>query len=43
MSINTGSERIAGAFLGLDSEGALLLDAEGDARQFTFGDVSLSR
>jgi BirA family biotin operon repressor/biotin-[acetyl-CoA-carboxylase] ligase len=43
MSINTGSERIAGAFLGLDSEGALLLDAEGGARRFTFGDVSLSR
>lgn len=43
MSINTGSERIAGAFLGLDAEGALLLDGPGGARRFTFGDVSLSR
>jgi BirA family biotin operon repressor/biotin-[acetyl-CoA-carboxylase] ligase len=43
MSINTGSERIAGAFLGLDADGALLLDSEGNARRFTFGDVSLSR
>jgi BirA family biotin operon repressor/biotin-[acetyl-CoA-carboxylase] ligase len=43
MSINTGSERIAGAFLGLDAEGALLLDGPGGARRFTFGDVSLAR
>ncbi len=43
MSINTGSERIDGAFLGLDTEGALLLDSPSGARRFTFGDVSLSR
>lgn len=43
MSINTGSERIAGAFSGIDLEGALLLDAEGGMRRFTFGDVALVR
>lgn len=41
MSINTGTERAAGAFLGLDPEGAILLDAGGSVRRFTFGDVSL--
>jgi hypothetical protein len=41
MSINTGTERAAGAFVGLDPEGALLLDAGGSVRRFTFGDVSL--
>ena len=43
LSINTGSERITGAFLGLDPEGALMLDAGGTPRRFTFGDVSLAR
>lgn len=43
LSINTGAERVSGAFLGLDPEGALLLDAEGEARRFTYGDVSLAR
>lgn len=43
MSINTGSERVSGAFQGLDSEGALMLEAEGGIRRFTFGDVSLAR
>lgn len=43
MSINTGSERASGAFLGLDPEGALLLEVEGRVRRFTFGDVSLAR
>lgn len=43
MSINTGSERISGTFSGVDAEGALLLDAEGSVRRFTFGDVSLAR
>ena len=43
MGINTGSEQISGAFLGLDPEGALLLDTEGGIRRFTYGDVSLAR
>lgn len=41
MSINTGSERVSGAFLGLDPDGALILQTEEGARRFTFGDVSL--
>ncbi|MGE0024906.1 MAG: biotin--[acetyl-CoA-carboxylase] ligase [Hyphomicrobium sp.] len=43
MSINTGAERIWGAFLGLDPDGALMLDNEAGVRRFTFGDVSLGR
>lgn len=43
MSIDTGAERIAGAFHGLDDDGALVLDTEAGARRFTFGDVSLAR
>lgn len=43
MSIDTGSERIEGAFLGLDEEGALVLDTQAGPRRFTFGDVSLAR
>lgn len=43
MSIHTGSERVSGAFLGLDPEGALTLETESGVRRFTFGDVSLSR
>ncbi len=41
MSINTGTERVSGAFLGLDADGALSLETERGARRFTFGDVSL--
>jgi BirA family biotin operon repressor/biotin-[acetyl-CoA-carboxylase] ligase len=41
MAINTGAERVAGAFAGLDPEGALVLDTERGVRRFTFGDVSL--
>lgn len=43
MSIDTGAERIAGAFGGLDEEGALVLDTEAGPRRFTFGDVTLAR
>jgi len=43
MSINTGAERVSGAFLGLDPDGALILDNEAGVRRFTFGDVSLGR
>jgi BirA family biotin operon repressor/biotin-[acetyl-CoA-carboxylase] ligase len=43
LSINTGSERVLGAFAGLDPDGALLLDVDGRGRRFTFGDVSLAR
>ncbi|MCC7253872.1 biotin--[acetyl-CoA-carboxylase] ligase [Hyphomicrobium sp.] len=43
MGINTGTEHVVGAFAGLDPEGALLLDAEGSVRRFTFGDVALVR
>ena len=43
MSIDTGAERIVGAFHGLDDDGALILDTETGARRFTFGDVSLTR
>jgi BirA family biotin operon repressor/biotin-[acetyl-CoA-carboxylase] ligase len=40
---NTGTERIAGAFLGIDQSGALLLrDDEGRQRIVTFGDVALA-
>jgi BirA family biotin operon repressor/biotin-[acetyl-CoA-carboxylase] ligase len=41
MSINTGAERVSGTFLGLDQDGALIIETEGGTRQFTFGDVSL--
>jgi BirA family transcriptional regulator, biotin operon repressor / biotin---[acetyl-CoA-carboxylase] ligase len=42
MSVNTGRERMAGTFLGLDATGALLLrDDIGRQRVVTFGDVSL--
>jgi BirA family transcriptional regulator, biotin operon repressor / biotin---[acetyl-CoA-carboxylase] ligase len=41
MSINTGSERVAGTFEGLDCEGGLLIDAGAGIRRFAFGDVSL--
>ena len=43
MGINTGTEHVAGTFQGLDPDGALLIDAGGSVRRFTFGDVSLQR
>lgn len=41
MAINTGRERISGAFAGLDEDGALLLDIDQGVRRFTFGDVAM--
>jgi BirA family transcriptional regulator, biotin operon repressor / biotin---[acetyl-CoA-carboxylase] ligase len=42
VTVDTGRERIAGEFLGLDRGGALLLrDASGKERTLTFGDVTL--
>lgn len=43
MSIDTGAERIQGAFLGLDDDGALVIETGAGPRSFTFGDVSLAR
>lgn len=43
MSVNTGSELVAGTFQGLDADGALLLEVGGAVRKFTFGDVTLAR
>lgn len=43
MSIDTGSERIGGVFMGLDGEGALMLETQDGTRRFTYGDVSLAR
>jgi len=43
MSIDTGSERIGGIFMGLDREGALVLETGDGTRTFTYGDVSLAR
>jgi BirA family biotin operon repressor/biotin-[acetyl-CoA-carboxylase] ligase len=41
---DTGRERIAGSFLGIDEGGALLLrDAQGRERRLAFGDVTLAR
>jgi len=43
LTVDTGSERIVGTFLGLDADGALLMrDAEGLERRVTFGDISLA-
>ncbi|MET0567453.1 MAG: biotin--[acetyl-CoA-carboxylase] ligase [Hyphomicrobiaceae bacterium] len=42
LAINAGGGRIEGRFAGLDADGSLLLrDAEGCARRFTFGDVTV--
>ena len=45
IEINTGSERICGAFAGIDETGALLIDSvplsSETPRRFTFGDVNL--
>jgi BirA family biotin operon repressor/biotin-[acetyl-CoA-carboxylase] ligase len=44
LTVDTGRERIAGTFLGLDDGGALLmLDAQGRPRKLTFGDVTLAQ
>ena len=44
LTVDTGRERIAGSFLGLDDGGALLMrDAQGQPRKLTFGDVTLAR
>jgi len=43
LSVNTGAERIAGTFVDLDADGALLMrDGAGSQRRVTFGDVSLA-
>lgn len=42
-AVDTGNERIAGTFLGLDASGALRLrDGQGRERTLTFGDVTLA-
>ena len=42
-TVDTGTERIAGTFLDLDGDGALLLrDAHGLQRKVTYGDVTLA-
>lgn len=43
LTINTGRERIAGTFLGLDGSGALLLrDEDGTQRTLAYGDVTVT-
>jgi BirA family transcriptional regulator, biotin operon repressor / biotin---[acetyl-CoA-carboxylase] ligase len=43
LSVNTGAERIAGTFIDLDADGALLMqDGAGSRRRVTFGDVTLA-
>ena len=43
LSVDTGKERIAGTFVDLDTDGALLLrDGQGAQRRVTFGDVTLT-
>ena len=43
ITVDTGRERIAGTFLGLDDGGALVIrDAQGQPRKLTFGDVTLA-
>jgi BirA family transcriptional regulator, biotin operon repressor / biotin---[acetyl-CoA-carboxylase] ligase len=42
-TVNTGTEQIAGAFLGIDQSGSMLLrDQQGRQRAVTFGDVALA-
>lgn len=44
MLVNAGEGAVAGAFAGLDQDGALLLDAaSGERRRFAWGDVTLAR
>jgi BirA family biotin operon repressor/biotin-[acetyl-CoA-carboxylase] ligase len=43
LTVHAGAERLAGTFLDLDADGALLMrDEEGAQRRVTFGDVSLA-
>ena len=43
MTVNAGTDLLAGTFAGLDTDGALLLqDTQGFRRRFTFGDVMLA-
>jgi BirA family biotin operon repressor/biotin-[acetyl-CoA-carboxylase] ligase len=43
VSVDTGSERIAGAFVDLDTRGGLVIrDSQGRQRTVTFGDVALA-
>ena len=43
LAVDTGREKIAGTFLDLDADGALLMqDGHGARRRVTFGDVSLA-
>jgi BirA family biotin operon repressor/biotin-[acetyl-CoA-carboxylase] ligase len=43
IAVDTGRERVAGRFLDLDTDGALLMaDADGRTRKLTFGDVTLT-
>ena len=43
LSVDTGKERIAGTFVDLDADGALLMqDGRGVRRRVTFGDVTLA-
>jgi BirA family transcriptional regulator, biotin operon repressor / biotin---[acetyl-CoA-carboxylase] ligase len=43
LSVDTGKERIAGTFVDLDADGALLMrDGQGAQRRVTFGDVTLA-
>jgi BirA family transcriptional regulator, biotin operon repressor / biotin---[acetyl-CoA-carboxylase] ligase len=43
ITVDTGRERVAGTFLGLDDGGALMIrDAQGQSRKLTFGDVTLA-
>jgi BirA family biotin operon repressor/biotin-[acetyl-CoA-carboxylase] ligase len=44
VKVDTGRGRIEGAFVGLDTDGALLLrDAQGQQRRVTYGDVTLAQ
>jgi BirA family biotin operon repressor/biotin-[acetyl-CoA-carboxylase] ligase len=44
LSVDTGRERIAGTFVDLDADGALVMrDGQGARRRVTFGDVTLAR
>ncbi len=43
LAVDTGREKIAGTFLDLDADGALLMqDGHGARRRVTFGDVTLA-
>jgi biotin-(acetyl-CoA carboxylase) ligase len=43
MTVNTGTGPAAGAFAGLDADGALLIRSDdGTVLRYTFGDVALA-